>query len=268
MICAICGVGLVAGVHVLVRSLWPASQVTGWVLFGGLIFLALYGLRKKLVVLPLGRTSTWLRLHGYIGLLTSLLFAVHAFFLPTLAWRLPDGILERTIAVLFVVVAGSGMLGLVIARWVPMRIAHRGEELIFERMAGFRAELRAKSRAAVMRPGAVSADGVLSGYYADRLFRFFSRPSNVVSHLAQSRAPLIALRGELDELCRYLSDGEQQVARDLAGLIEKKDELDYQYAHQLLLKGWLFVHAGLVGALLLLALLHGVVATAFGGLTT
>lgn len=259
------GLGAIAGTWLLIRSLWSASAWSGALLLGCVGLLGLYGARKKVAVLPLGRTATWLRWHVHVGFLSLLLFVLHGFFLPTLAWRLPDGWLERSLAIVYLFVAGSGLAGMVITKRVPARICARGEEVIFERIGDFRRELLERSRALVLRPGAVSADGVLSGFCTDRLDSYLARPRSVLGHLAQSRAPLVELRGELEEISRYLSVSQRQVADELLDLIEKKDELDYQYAHQLVLKGWLFLHSTLVGSLLALASLHAAFAIWFGG---
>ena len=47
--------------------------------------------------------------------------------------------------------------------------------------------------------------------------------------------------------------------------MKKKNELDYQYALQGVLKGWLFIHIPLTYGMLLLAITHLVLAYAFSG---
>jgi hypothetical protein len=51
----------------------------------------------------------------------------------------------------------------------------------------------------------------------------------------------------------------------LFALVRRKDDLDFHEARQKLLKVWLFAHIGLTYALVLLALLHALMAHAFGG---
>jgi len=48
-------------------------------------------------------------------------------------------------------------------------------------------------------------------------------------------------------------------------LVRQKDGLDYHYALQLVLKGWLFTHIPLTYSLLLLTLVHVVLVFAFSG---
>ena len=64
---------------------------------------------------------------------------------------------------------------------------------------------------------------------------------------------------------RYLNDAERKFASQLRELATKKDDLDYQYALQITLKGWLLFHVPLAYSTVLLMLLHIVLAYAFGG---
>jgi len=64
---------------------------------------------------------------------------------------------------------------------------------------------------------------------------------------------------------RYLNDKEREFAEKLRQLIEKKDELDYHYALQAILKGWLFIHIPLTYGMIILAVIHLVLAYAFSG---
>ena len=63
----------------------------------------------------------------------------------------------------------------------------------------------------------------------------------------------------------YLSDDEKVIAEQIREWIETKENLDFQEAAQRLLKGWLFVHIPLSGALLLLGGVHGVFVLLYGG---
>ena len=74
-----------------------------------------------------------------------------------------------------------------------------------------------------------------------------------------------ALLAECDALERYLGVQERVILKKLELLIEKKDDVDYQYAGQAALKYWLFAHVPLTYSLLLVSLLHGVVIYAFSG---
>jgi hypothetical protein len=70
---------------------------------------------------------------------------------------------------------------------------------------------------------------------------------------------------EMQNLRRYLSEHELAACERLFALVRRKDDLDFHAARQGLLKTWLFVHIALTYALIALALLHGLLASAFGG---
>ena len=70
---------------------------------------------------------------------------------------------------------------------------------------------------------------------------------------------------EMQDLRRYLCDAEQVGCERLVALVRRKDDLDFHDARQKTLKLCLFAHIGLTYALLLLAILHGVLAHAFRG---
>jgi hypothetical protein len=69
----------------------------------------------------------------------------------------------------------------------------------------------------------------------------------------------------LDEFSRYLAPKERDYLIQLRALVTKKDELDHQNALQIVLRAWLFVHVPATYAMLLLAVVHLVIAHAFGG---
>ena len=98
--------------------------LSGWALFGVMVFLALYNGRKKIPFLPAGNSEAWLQLHIYAGYFTVLLFAIHVKF------RVPDGIFESILTGLFAVVTVSGFVGLFLSRVLPKRLNTRGGEEI------------------------------------------------------------------------------------------------------------------------------------------
>ena len=64
---------------------------------------------------------------------------------------------------------------------------------------------------------------------------------------------------------RYLDPVERRARDELVELVGLKDDLDYHYALQAVLKRWLFVHIPLTYAMLVLAGVHGFLAVAFSG---
>ena len=240
-------------------SLHDPAYLSGWVLMGSLVFLSVYNLRKKLPYPPLLRSSTWLQAHLYVGALSALLFLFHTGF------RVPNGPLEVSLALLYVSVAGTGVLGLFLSRVLPPRLAVRGQEVLFERIPVYRRQFREQVEQLVLKSVEGRAETILADFYRRKLADFFLRHRNTVHHLLQSTQPLHRMKNELRTLERYLSDEERGTARELAELIEAKDALDYHQAMQALLKGWLFLHIPLTYGLMIVAGVHVVLAYAFSG---
>lgn len=73
------------------------------------------------------------------------------------------------------------------------------------------------------------------------------------------------LLAELKTLDRYLNEQEKAIADEIRDWIETKQNLDFQYAAQRLLKLWLFVHIPVTYSLILLGAVHGIVAMLYAG---
>jgi hypothetical protein len=258
--------GLLALLAATAGALWLNAKfgalpnyafLTGWVLLTGMFVLTIYNVRKKLPFLPLGKSETWLQIHIYLGFFTTLLFLIH------LNFRLPHGWFEITLACLFVLVSGSGVVGLFFSRALPRRLATRGGEVIFEKIPALLHALKTEAEKLALGPDAKSP--VTAEFYARRLAGFFAGPKNSWLHLVESRRPLNALLAGVEDLRRTGSDAERVTLEKLALLIRQKDGLDYHRALQLTLKSWLFIHIPLTYGLLIFTALHIVLVFGFSG---
>lgn len=240
-------------------SLREAQFLSGWLLLAAVVFLALYNVRKKLRMLPLGSNTAWLGAHLFVGWLSILLFGLH------IEWRLPNGWLESALALVYVLVAASGVLGLILSRTLAKRLTPRGEEVIFERIPEFRAKLQAQARELALDAARETDSSTISDWYLAHLADFFAGHRHFRHHLVASNRPLFGLLRQLDEMGRYLNETEKELAAPLRELVIKKYNLDFHYALQGTLKAWLFVHVPFSYALLILAVPHMVLAYAFSG---
>ena len=240
------------------QSLIHSSFTTGYLLMGCLIFLAAFNLRKKLTFLPqLGSAAFWMQLHIYVGLATFAIFGFH------IAWNVPNGWFESFLAFLYLAVALSGVYGLYVTRVYPARLTGLGEEAIFERIPFFQQRLATQARSLVLQ--ACESSDVLAKLYTNRLAHFFERPRNLaylVKPTGRTRRQLIA---EIEDLDRFLGEDQRTIGRQLSTMVKQKDDLDYHYALQGRLKVWMFAHIGMTYSLLLVAILHMILAHAFGG---
>jgi hypothetical protein len=208
---------------------------------------------------PFGSSAAWLQWHIYVGLGSIGLFALHA------GIRWPTGVLNSTLAAVYLATAASGLVGLYLTRTIPAQLARVGEEVIYERIPALHHQVRRQAGQFVLESVAASGATTLADFYTSRLYDFFHRPRGVGYFIRPTTALRRSLMHELQDFRRYLSDNEQTACERLFALVRRKDDLDFHEARQKLLKTWLFVHIGLTYGLVTLALLHGLLALAFRG---
>ncbi len=241
------------------RNLGSSAFTTGYLLIGAVVFLTLYNVRKKLPFLPLGSSATWLTWHLYVGLGTLGLFGMHV------GLTLPRGMLDGLLAGVYLLTFASGVVGLYFTRTIPSQLARVGEEVIYERIPAFRRQVRQQAADVVLGSVAASGATTLADFYTRRLYAFFLRPRSTWYQLRPTTTLRRGLMREMEDLRRYLSDQEQGACEKLFALVRRKDDLDFNEARQGVLKLWLFAHIALSYTLVLLAVLHGLLAHAFGG---
>src|SRR5690606_1785759 len=96
-----------------------------------------------------------------------------------ISWRLPSGILEVTLALLFVATVLSGLVGLYWSRTIPPLLARVGEEFIFERIPLLRAQMLERAEREVLETVRATGCTTLGDFFSRRLHRFFSRSRGV-----------------------------------------------------------------------------------------
>ena len=258
--------GLLALMAATVGALWLNEKynampnyayLTGWALLTGMLVLTIYNVRKKLPFLPLGKSETWLQIHIYLGFFTTLLLLIH------LNFRVPHGGFEVTLAWLFGLVSGSGMVGLFFTRVLPRRLAARGGEVVFEKIPAIRHAL--KTEAEDLAVGQQAKSLVIAQFYTKRLAAFFSGPKDFWKHLSESRREVSGWLAELEDLRRLATEADRKKIERLSTLVRQKDGLDHHRALQLPLRLWLFVHIPLTYGLIIFTVLHIVLVFAFAG---
>lgn len=251
---------LIAFLHAVVAAgLQEPAFFSGWLLLVTILTVTFLNIRKKLPFLPLSSVNAWLQFHIYAGWLSIGLFVVHV------RGRIPDGPLETTLAILFVIVAASGIIGVFFSVALPKRLTRRGEEVLFDRIPAFRDRLRTAADTLIVRSAAETDSTTLADFYVARLKYLFDGPRDFFEHLFEMNLSQYAVRSEIQSVRRYLNDKEQEILDELAELVTRKQDLDYHFTLQAALKGWLFVHIPLTYCMLILALVHLVLVYAFTG---
>lgn len=249
---------LLAGVYAAsVVSPYRTTFFSGWLLFVLILALVLYNLRKRLPSVPPKTSVDWLQFHVSAGLLTFVLFVLH------IGLRVPNGLLEVTLALLFAAGAGSGLMGLLLSRALSRRLATRGEGGGVEQIPLMRKQIREKVEDIVERTVVEVPSTVLPDFHERRLATFLDGPRNYWGHLFASTRPRRALLTDLEALYPHLSEKERASVEEVRDLIRVKDDLDCQEALQGTLKYWLFIHVPLAYSLLILAVVHAMVVSAY-----
>ncbi len=240
------------------QNLQRDSFTSGYILIGTVLFLAAYNIRKFLPFIPwLGSSASWMQFHIYVGLGSFFVFLWHV------GLKLPNGIFESCLAALYVIVFGSGLLGLFWTRTIPRRLTAIGEQVIFEQIPLLRRQLVRQVQELLFQSPAKSV--VLCRFYVQRLAGFFEQARPVSYLVRPSGHACRALLSEIEDLDRYLSPPHRDAGRKLAEMVRRKDDLDYHLALQGRLKIWLFAHIGLTYSLVIVAIVHGVMVHAFHG---
>ncbi|SDR97928.1 hypothetical protein [Opitutus sp. GAS368] len=231
-------------------ALRPVALYSGWLLLALVLALTFFNARKKLPFFPLISASHWLQAHIYLGWLACVVFVLHT------GGRWPDGAVEVPLALAFVFVAGSGVLGLWLSRWLPPRLTRSGESLVYERIPMLRHRLVTEVKQVVRGAETETQSTTLGDFYVRVLAGYFAHVPAWLAPLAGGDAEHHRVKLELEALRQFLSVREIALADQLADLIEAKRNLDNQFAGQRLLKLWLFVHIPLTFVLLVFTAGH------------
>ncbi len=246
----ILALGVVLGYHLLTLSLIRTNILSGISLFGLLLSLALFSVRKKVPFLPVGTAAGWLKFHIYCGLFSVVLFAVH------IGVGLPNGYLDVSLAIVYLGVVSSGLVGLGLSIWIPKQLANCGEEVIFERIPILQRQLRKEAEGLVESTG----NGEFGKFYISQVVPFFERTQYSHTHFFNNDRTRQELLNNLRAKHSFFGALERESAQHLEALIHTKYNLDRHATFQGFLKGWLFIHIPLTASLLLLSMTHGIIA--------
>ena len=231
------------------RALLRPEIVTGWVLFGAVVFLALLNMRKKLSMVPVGRSSDWVAAHVVVGVVTIVIYAFHA----RTAW--PSGY-ELGLAILFYAVIISGIIGYVLQRTAPASLANIGYEVIWERIPAEIADMRERIETSILECARETGSEVLPRLYREELAWYFRKPRFVLASLVGTGVAAAWIHHRLDSVSIYLRGKEIEHVTFLRECARRKVHIDRAYAIQGLLKCWLLIHVPATYGFIVLVLWH------------
>jgi hypothetical protein len=251
-----------------------------------MIFAGLLGARKKVPVWRIGRGTTWMRGHLWLGLLSFPFILFHSGF------RLGAASLTISLMALFIIVVISGILGAALQHFVPRtltkqvpletvseQIDHIRNQLLqeadtagaelFSALEGDVAQAGAQQLAQAASAGTMGGVTVAGAIGADDNVAHTVRDFynlQVRPYLIQEGGRRVTLsRSEnataIFQQVRILCPpGTWSRLNDLEAICDEKRQLDRQRTLTRLLHGWLLVHIPASYALLLLGAIHAVMA--------
>lgn len=235
------------------------SFFTGTLLLGSILVLMLLGVRRRIPVLALGNVSTWTQVHIYTALFSLGVYVLHV---PVL---IGSGTFESGLSILFLSVAASGIYGLVASRTIPKQLTAIQGEQRFDQIPWFRQQIAIKAGQVLIDITERTSAGVIERLYETELEPYFSSGPSLAYLAVPSGRRRRRLLSNLKEIDRYLETEGRATAGRFAGLVRRRDDLDYQFAMQLRLRLWLVIHCLLSVALVAGGIVHATIAWRFAG---
>ena len=247
----------------------------GLTLGGAGLALMLYagalGLRRRVPTWRVGRATTWMKGHLWLGTLSYALILLHSGFHL-------GGPLTLALMVLFTIVLVSGIYGVVLQQYLPrLMLARVPLETVYEQIDSIVGQLRDEADALMANaagglPGLAAAVGVtlrpepvLSPAVPDasglkEIYLAEIRPYLAPEETRNTRLATPAVAAALFRHLRALAPPALHDALgELEAICDERRQLAEQKRLHHWLHGWLLVHVPLSMALLLLAVVHAVV---------
>lgn len=220
----------------------------GFGILATVLFIAVfaYALRRRLMRLRPGRTWYYLQVHVYGGTLFLLLVFMHSGF------AVPQGVLTWWLWLLSIWVVGSGLLGIVLQKWIPMLLnSGLSIEVHYDRIPELITDLRQRAETLVK-----SCDYATREFYRKTLAPVLASPQTRLIYYLDVTGGIQARTEQFDYLRALLPDDEQQKLDDLQAMYKTKLEIDAHYTLQKALRWWLYLHVPVSLVLIVLLALH------------
>ena len=202
------------------------------------VVLCIYGIRKRLPFLPLGRASTWLMLHLATGCVSGFMFLDHT------GYRFPTGTFEILLWSGYAVLLLSGFGGWILMRQIPQPLHDSQDTLLQARIPQELAQIRDEADQQMKRLSETGSDSSFEKVYLELIRPFIFQGPGL---LPEQQYSIRFNPANIDS-----NSSQEQILE----LVAKKARLDRQQRLHLWMRGWLLIHLPLTGAMLLIILLH------------
>jgi hypothetical protein len=206
----------------------------------------LWAIRRRTMRMAPGRSQQWVQFHVYGGTVFLLLMLMHTGF------RLPSGTLAWWLFLCTIVVALSGIFGVILQKTIPRILASGlAVEVHYDRIPELIEEIRLKAEGLVQ----TSPDAVRDFYKKD-LAPALAVPQTKAIYFLDISGGIHSRLKQFDYIRRFLGPAEKEKLNELQALYKTKLEMDAHYTLQKMLRYWLYFHIPLSLLLLVLVGLH------------
>ena len=193
-----------------------------------------------------GASYHWLQFHVYGGTLFLVLVVLHA------GPRLPDAALGWGLWATGIWVVVTGLVGVFIQKWVPTALSSGlTTEVHYDRIPELVAHVRRKVEDLVG-----VADESVRSFYQTNLASALAGPETRLIYFVDITGGIQTRMRHLDHLQQFLGDADRRTVDELRTLLRTKLEMDAQYTLQKALRWWLYAHAPVALALMVLVAFH------------
>lgn len=236
------------------ENLSNPNTFTGWILFGALVLLFSFYLRKRLSNLPLGRAAFWTRLHILLGAIALVLFFLHSGF------ALPQATLNILLWLNFLLISISGIFGVLLIKTSPKKLNLANQIMSSERLKFEISQREQRAEQRTLDALKTSGSKTIDQLYRKQIAPFFRYKAN---RLLVNKDKLLGLNKEINAAKRYLNQQEADALQAIQQLAEEKQNLAEQLSQHRRLQFWLFIHVPLCFSLIVLICVHGILVHAF-----
>ena len=246
-------------------ALRDARYLDGWVLVCAISLQFYFHITATRKILPPKAALRWRKLHIFVGHLLIPIFLLHSDF------SMPDTGLEWVMWVCFVLVAASGVFGVILTWLLRSRFAIN-DTMGLDRIPARRSKLVRDVHAIVASPHPATAwkglppppyDAWIGELYAVWLKEFFDKQPSFADRLFGSHRRLKRVMAEINLLSGYLDGPGRSKLAAIGKLVVEKDRLDAACVALDLSRGWLLVHVPASYMMVVLTLFHVLVVYSF-----
>ncbi len=225
-------------------STWGLGYgIAAAVLFVGLFT---YAIRRRTMRLRPGRTWYYLQFHVYGGTLFMLLVFMHVGF------GVPHGVHTWWLWVLSMWVVASGLLGVVLQKWIPTLLnSGLSVEVHYDRIPELVERIQQQAETLVD-----SCEAPIRAFYRKNVAAALVTPETRLIYYLDITGGLRARTKQFDHLHALLPAEEQQKLDALQAIYRTKLEIDAHYTLQKALRWWLYLHVPVSILLIALLIVH------------